>query len=82
MARMATGPWGQLRYRIAQANLAEHLPPSPGHCLDVGGGNGLDVLPLAQQGHTITLFDYSIQMLKHAQREATKAHLNEQFTYV
>lgn len=75
-------PWGQLRYRIAQANLADHLPPPPAHILDVGGGNGLDVLPLAQQGHTITLVDYAIRMLEHAQSEATKAHLDEQFTYI
>ncbi|MEM8535228.1 MAG: methyltransferase domain-containing protein [Chloroflexota bacterium] len=75
-------PWGQLRYRIAQANLADHLPPPPAHILDVGGGNGLDVLPLAQQGHTITLADYSTRMLEHAQREATKKHINEQFTYI
>ncbi|NOK60952.1 MAG: methyltransferase domain-containing protein [Chloroflexi bacterium AL-W] len=71
-----------MRYRIAQANLANHLPPPPAHILDVGGGNGLDVLPLAQQGYTITLVDYSIRMLEHAQREAAKTHINTQFTYI
>ena len=35
-------PWGILRYRQTQANLAKHLGSGPLHILDAGGGNGLD----------------------------------------
>ena len=48
-------PWGKLRYRVAQANLQNHLPPPPAHILDLGGGNGLDSLPLLKLGYTAVL---------------------------
>ena len=39
-------PWGRLRYRVAQANLQRYLPAPPARILDLGGGNGLDTIPL------------------------------------
>ena len=35
-------PWGILRYKQAQANLAKHIGSGPLHILDAGGGNGPD----------------------------------------
>jgi S-adenosylmethionine-dependent methyltransferase len=63
-------PWGRLRYSVAQANLRRHLPAGPLHILDVAGGNGLDVIPLALEGHQITLVDFSAEMLGEARRNA------------
>ena len=40
-------PWGSLRYKLTQANLAKHLSAGPLRILDAGGGNGLDSIPLA-----------------------------------
>jgi len=70
-------PWGVLRYRQTQANLAKHLGPGPLRILDAGGGNGLDSLPLAQQGHFVEIVDYSEQMLGDALRRAAQASLQD-----
>ena len=70
-------PWGILRYKQTQANLAKHLGSGPLHILDAGGGNGLDSLPLAQQGHFVEIVDYSEQMLDDAMRRAEQADLQD-----
>ena len=74
-------PWGRLRYKIAQANLLRHLPDEPLRVLDVGGGNGLDSIPLAALGHQITLVDYSAEMLSAARQNAEKVNLEDAITY-
>lgn len=56
-------PWGRLRYRVAGANLARHLPERPCHILDLGGGNGRDAVALAKQGHRVTVLDFSAEMM-------------------
>lgn len=56
-------PWGRLRYRVAAANLERHVGQRPLHILDLGGGNGRDAVPLAKQGHTVTVLDFSAEML-------------------
>ncbi len=56
-------PWGKLRYRVANANLEKHLPKRPLTILDVGGGNGVDAIHLAKQGHAVTVVDFSAEML-------------------
>jgi len=63
-------PWGRLRYDIARANLSRHLEQRPLHILDADGGNGLDSIPLAVDGHYVTVLDYSHEMLAEAQRTA------------
>ena len=65
-------PWNQLKYAVTQANLARHLPPGPLAVLDAGGGNGADSLPLARAGHTVTIVDYSAEMLGEATRQAAE----------
>ena len=66
-------PWGKLRYRVAQVNLERHLGQfgqRPLTILDVGGGNGADAIYLAQQGHTVTVVDFSAEMLAQGRQLA------------
>jgi S-adenosylmethionine-dependent methyltransferase len=70
-------PWGILRYKQTQANLAKHLGSGPLRILDAGGGNGLDSIPLAAQGHCVEIVDYSAQMLDDAMRRAIQANLQD-----
>jgi len=74
-------PWGRLRYGLASANLRRHLPDRPLHVLDAGGGNGLDAIPLAQQGHAVTVLDYSAEMLAEARRNAAENSVAERMTF-
>lgn len=80
--RQQAEPWMQLRYRLVQSHLAHHLEGRPLQVLDVGGGNGADALPLAAQGHHVTIADYAQAMLAEARDAATHAGLGEQLTLV
>ena len=68
-------PWGQLRCTVTLANLRRHLGPGPLHILDAGGGNGRDSIPLAAEGHHVTIVDYSSQMLADGARRAEAAQV-------
>jgi S-adenosylmethionine-dependent methyltransferase len=71
-------PWSVLKYKIIQANLRRHLSPdSPLRILDVGGGNGLDALPLARAGHDVTIVDYSREMLEDGRQRVEMAGLQQ-----
>ena len=63
-------PWGRLRYRVAAANLGRHLEQRPLHILDLGGGNGLDAVPLAKLGHRVTVLDFSAEMVANGRQLA------------
>jgi S-adenosylmethionine-dependent methyltransferase len=66
-------PWGRLRYRIVAETLSRvcvSLGDRPLRVLDVGGGNGGDVLPLAVLGHDVTLIDYASTLLDEARDDA------------
>jgi S-adenosylmethionine-dependent methyltransferase len=59
-------PWGRIRYRVVTETLGRvcrALGPAPLRVLDVGGGDGADVLPLAAAGHDVTIVDYSAPLL-------------------
>lgn len=74
-------PWGRLRARISFANIQRHLNGRALHILDVGGGNGLDAIAFAKQGHTVALLDCSAEMLAEA-RCSVEAHgLTDHMTY-
>lgn len=73
-------PWGVLRYKQTQAVLSQHLEAGPFHILDAGGGNGVDSIPLARQGHFVEIVDYSEQMLNDAVHRAKQADLQERVT--
>lgn len=80
--RQQAEPWMQLRYRIARANLAHHLEGGSLCVLDVGGGNGADALPLAADGHQVTIADYSPAMLADAREAAKHAGLGERLAFL
>jgi len=63
-------PWGRLRYSVGLANIERHLDGGPLRILDAGGGNGQEAIPLAAQGHTVTLLDLTGEMLAEARRNA------------
>lgn len=68
-------PWGRIRYAVVAHALArevERLGTGPLRVLDVGGGDGLDVLPLAQAGHAVTILDTSASMLAAADNSAAR----------
>ena len=61
-------PWGQLAYNLRAANLKRHIRGEALTILDAGGGNGLEAVAFAQQGHTVALVDYSAEMLAEARQ--------------
>ena len=68
-------PWGRIRYTVVEeilrrqcAELGEGL-----RILDVGGGDGMDALPLAMAGHEVTIVDPSESWLAEAKRRAAEA---------
>jgi S-adenosylmethionine-dependent methyltransferase len=66
-------PRGRLKYAITQANLRRYLPEGPLSLLDAGGGNGRDSMWLASEGHSVTIVDYSTEMLEDARVNADRA---------
>ena len=70
-------PWARLKYAVTASNLRQHLGDGPLRILDAGGGNGADSLPLAVQGHNVTIVDYSAAMLGYAARQATAEGLRD-----
>ena len=68
-------PWARIRYTVVEeilrrqcAEIGEGL-----RILDVGGGDGLDALPLALAGHDVTILDPSEPWLAEAERRAAEA---------
>jgi S-adenosylmethionine-dependent methyltransferase len=74
-------PWGRIRYSVSIANVQRHINKAPSRVLDVGGGNGLDTLALATQGHSVTLLDLSTEMLAEAERNVEKYGVAERVTF-
>lgn len=65
-------PKGRLKYAITQSNLRRHLPKGQVSLLDAGGGNGEDSISLASEGHSVTIVDYSTEMLENARINAER----------
>lgn len=72
-----SAPWGRLRYSLAHHTLLRHLAAPALQILDIGGGNGLDSLPFAELGHSVTIADYSVAMLTAAQQAAAERNIAE-----
>ncbi len=70
-------PWGQLAYNIRAANLQRHIRGEALKILDAGGGNGLEAIGFAKQGHTVALVDYSAEMLAEARQNAESSGVGE-----
>lgn len=71
-------PWARIRYGVVgevlrrQTDcLGEQL-----RVLDVGGGDGMDALPLAMAGHDVTIVDPSEAWLAEAKRRSEAAETN------
>ncbi len=71
-------PWGKLLYNISRFNIQHHLEDHPIRILDVGGGNGLNSIYFAKQGHSVTLLDYSAVMLSEAKQASEKEGVSGQ----
>jgi S-adenosylmethionine-dependent methyltransferase len=72
-------PWGRLRYSMAAAHLGRHIASTGLRIADVGGGNGLDGIRLAQHGHCVTVVDESSAMLAEAERVSRNLGLDSCF---
>ena len=59
---------GVVRRRLVDRQLATHLPTPPARVADIGGGAGLQALPLARTGYEVTILDRSPAMLREARR--------------
>lgn len=70
-------PWSKLRYTIAAANLKRHMVGEALTILDAGGGNGLEAIAFARQGHHVVLVDYSAEMLAEARTSAENNRMGE-----
>ncbi|MGZ4442503.1 MAG: methyltransferase domain-containing protein [Nocardioidaceae bacterium] len=71
----AATPWARIRYAVVRETLARacaSLGPAPLRVLDVGGGDGLDALPLAEAGHDVTILDPTRSWLDKAESEADR----------
>ena len=73
------GHW--LRYSLAHENLCAHLQEGTLSILDVGGGDGLDAVPLAKDGHNVGLLDLSEKMLEIARENARKEQVEGRMTF-
>jgi S-adenosylmethionine-dependent methyltransferase len=69
-------PWGRLRYRVIAETLRLVLGGQDGaplRVLDVGGADAADSVPLARDGHEVTVLDRSSSLLARAHERADAA---------
>jgi S-adenosylmethionine-dependent methyltransferase len=69
-------PWARIRYAVVGEILRRHVAELGARrlrILDVGGGDGMDSLPLAQAGHDVTIVDPTPAWLAEARRRAAAA---------
>src|SRR4051812_14806668 len=71
-ASWQSSPWGRLRYAVVRETTARAIAGLPGRLrvIDVGGGDGADSLPLAEDGHDVTVLDVAPELLAQAQQKA------------
>lgn len=70
-----SSPWARIRYAVVEETLRREAARLGTNLriLDVGGGDGLDALPLAAAGHRVTVLDQSRRWLEEAERRAASA---------
>jgi S-adenosylmethionine-dependent methyltransferase len=64
---------GRVRLELVLERLRSVLPVPPARVLDVGGGTGAFAVPLAGDGHDVTLVDPSAEWLERARANAREA---------
>jgi S-adenosylmethionine-dependent methyltransferase len=71
-ASWQASPWGRLRYEVVRETTARAVAGLPGRLriIDVGGGDGADSVPLAGEGHEVTVLDFAPELLDQAQEAA------------
>lgn len=73
--RFVNGHYGSLRGRVRthviHEHLHQHLGKRPQRVVDVGGGAGNQSIPLARDGHEVTIVDPSPAMLERATMQLT-----------
>ena len=74
-------PWSKLLYDISRFNIHRHLDHHPLRILDVGGGNGFNSIYFAKQGYSVTLLDYSPEMLSEAKQAAKREGVFEKIIF-
>jgi S-adenosylmethionine-dependent methyltransferase len=57
---------GRVRTHVIHEHLRQHLGPPPQRVVDVGGGAGNQSVPLARDGHEVTIVEPSAAMLERA----------------
>ncbi len=60
---------GRLERRRVQDVLGRHLPPPPGHVLDVGGATGVHAAWLAERGFSVRIVDIAERHVELANRQ-------------
>ena len=75
-------PWGRLRYDTSRMNLSRHMDKKQMRILDVGGGDGIDAIYYAKQGHNVTLTDCSSTMLAEARKSAEDQDVLDQLKFI
>ncbi len=73
---------GRLLHNISGANMRRHLEQRPLRVLDAGGGNGVDAVALARDGHALTLLDPSAELLNAAHIGARAAGVDDSMEFV
>lgn len=68
-------PWARIRYAVVGEILRRHATELGERLriLDVGGGDGMDSVPLAAAGHDVTIVDPARDWLDEAERRAAAA---------
>ncbi len=74
-------PWKKIKHAIYLVNLARHMTKRPQKIIDIGGGDGGDSIPLALQGHDVTLVDCSASILEEARNRARARNIDRCITF-
>ncbi|MDQ3703657.1 MAG: methyltransferase domain-containing protein [Chloroflexota bacterium] len=72
---------GRLLHNISGANVQRHMERRPLRVLDVGGGNGVDAVALAKQGHLVAILDPTAELLNDARVSAEAAAVIERMEF-
>ena len=81
-ATSKTNSWDRLRYDLWTANIRKHSSADKLRILDVGGGDGVDVVIWARRGHEVTLRDTSPKILEQARKRVEAEGLESKVVFL